>query len=110
MTADVLHVDERAVLLTQHGTMNRACFEVERGRRVDFVSERIKPRRPQLGLGQLHSLHYLHEIAKHSSLRAARCLNLLFELLLVVGTALRADYHDAEFTIMIYTGNDIVLP
>src|SRR3954469_24514034 len=37
VASDVFHVDERAILLREHAAMDRAGFEVERGRRVDLV-------------------------------------------------------------------------
>src|SRR2546423_190619 len=40
---DILHVDQGPVLLCQHAAMDRAGLEIERGRGVDLVGERIKP-------------------------------------------------------------------
>src|SRR5262249_3856791 len=52
MAPDVLHVHERPVLMRQHAAVDRAGFEIERGRGVDLVREAIKPRGAQLRLGQ----------------------------------------------------------
>src|SRR6266700_5375551 len=43
MAADVLHVDQRPILLRQHAAVDGAGFEIERGRSVDLMAERIEP-------------------------------------------------------------------
>src|SRR5262245_31164601 len=52
VASDVLHVHERSVLVREHAAVDRAGFEIERGRGVDLVREAIKPRGAQLRLGQ----------------------------------------------------------
>src|SRR5262245_49718336 len=56
VAADVLHVEERLVLVRQHAAMDGAGFEIERRRGVDGVGERIEPGGAQLRLRQGHVL------------------------------------------------------
>ena len=48
VAADILHVDQRPVLLRQHAAVDGARFEIKRWRRVDLVRQRVKPRGAQL--------------------------------------------------------------
>src|ERR1051326_4045296 len=53
---DVLHIDERPVFDREHAAVDRARLEIERGRGVDLVGERVEPRRAQLRTSWLYAL------------------------------------------------------
>jgi hypothetical protein len=48
VTPDVLHVHERPILMREHAAVDRAGFEIERGRGVDLMGEAIEPGGTQL--------------------------------------------------------------
>ena len=43
MPADILHIHKRPVLYGKHAAVDRAGFEIERGRGVDLMGEAIEP-------------------------------------------------------------------
>src|SRR5262245_20683436 len=108
VAADVLHVDQRLVLLRQHAAVDGAGLEVERGRSVDLVGERVKPRGAQLGPRQRDVLQRLHQVAEHRALGAARGLHLLLQLLLVIGLALGPYHDDGQLLVLVDAGDDVV--
>ena len=108
VAADVLHVEERPVLLRQHAAVDRAGFEIKRGRGVDLVRERVEPRRAQLRFRQRDVLQRLHQVAEHRALGAARGLHLLLQLFLVVGLALGAHHDDRQLLVVVDAGYHVV--
>ena len=107
--ADVLHVDQRLILPAQHRAVNRPGLEIEAGRGVDLPGQAIEPRGPEPGvLRQLDVIEFLHHIAEHRSLGAARGPDLLLQLFLVVGLALGAHDDDLELVVVIDAGDLVV--
>ena len=88
--------------------MDGAGFEIERRRGVDLVGQRVEPRRAQFRLRQRDVFQRLHQVAEHSALRAAGGLDFLFQLLLIVGLALRAHHDDRKLLVIVDVGHHIV--
>ena len=90
--------------------MNGAGFEIERGRRVDRLRQRIKPGGAEFRGRQRNVFQRFHQVAEHGALRAARGLHFLLQFLLVIGRALGPHHDDAQLLVVIDAGDHVVRP
>ena len=102
VAADVLHVDQRPVLVAEDAAVDRAGFQIEARAGVDRAGERVEPTGLQHRVRrQVDFVELLHQVAEHRALGAARGMGLLFQLLLVVGLARGADDDDLQLVVIV---------
>ena len=89
--------------------MNGAGLEIEARGLVDLAGKRVDPGGADFRVGRQTGLvEVLHHVAKHGALRAARRLDALLELFLVVRLALRAHDDDADVVLVVDRGDLVV--
>ena len=109
VAADVLHVDQRSVLLAQHAAVDRAGLQIQRRLGVDLARQLHRARRFAAAPSSTAELvERLHQVAEHGPLRTARCLHLLLQLLLEVGLPL-GPHDDGLRYLLVVDRRDLVV-
>ena len=107
--ADILHIEQRPVLLAQHAAMDRAGGQIEARRGVDLAGQRVKPGGAQHRVRVEPDLvEFLHQIAEHGALGAARGQRLLLQLVLEIGLAVGADDDGLELVVVVDAGDAVI--
>ena len=106
--ADILHIDQRPILLAQHAAVDRPGCQIKARRGVDLAGQRVEPRGPQHRFGvEPNLLEFLHQVAENRALGAARGQRLLFQLVLEIGFAIGADDDGLELFIVVDAGDPV---
>ena len=109
VAADILHIDQRAILPAKDGAVDRARLQIKAGGRVDLLRQRVEPACPQRRGGEGHALQLLHHVAENGADRAAGSAGLLFQFGFIVRGADGADDDDLQVLVIVDGGYLIIL-